>query len=97
MPLQLDENLTLIGVLSPDRFSHARKVHAIVKATRPYSWTAHFAPCGNARWYSGVDNLVRDGRIDTTGDVLDVTCKLCKKYLDKYLGKFDLSNPDWEV
>ena len=59
--------------------------------------TYHFSLCGQARWYASVDRMVRDGQIDRTGDVFHVDCKLCKKQLEKYLGSFDLSNPDWEV
>ena len=110
MPFYLEENLSFIGVLRPDN-SYARKVHAIVERERRpptfggsrtafiYSLPREYqyALCGSARWYTSVANLVRQGRITHTDDTSTVTCKLCKRILEKYLGKFDLSNPDWEI
>jgi hypothetical protein len=57
----------------------------------------HYALCGSARWYASVAQLVRDGQVDRIDDTNAVTCKHCKRILEKYLGKFDLNNPDWEV
>ncbi len=112
MPFYLEENLSFIGVLRPGN-SYARKVHAIVERERrpptfrggsgSSRFTFHlprefqYALCGSARWYTSISNLVRDGRITLTNDTSTVTCKHCKRILDKYLGKFDLSNPDWEI
>ena len=110
MPLYLEEGLSFIGVLHPG-ISFARKVHAIVERERRpptfggrrttfiYSLPREFqyALCGSARWYVSVSELVRQGRITHTDDTSAVTCKHCKRILEKYLGKFDLSNPAWEI
>jgi hypothetical protein len=117
MPIYLEENLNFIGVLRPNRYSTATKVHAIVERERtsqtsPFwrssggyytvrsaaaSSVLHYALCGSARWYASVAQLVRDGQIDRIDDTNVVTCKHCKRILEKYLGKFDLNNPDWEI
>ena len=111
MPFYLEDGLSFIGVLRPGAYDYSTKVHAIVererRPPRPYGSSSsifysmpreyHYALCGGARWYVSIANLVRDGRIDRTGDTNTVTCKLCKKQLEKYLGKFDLNNPDWEI
>jgi hypothetical protein len=112
MPVYLEENLNFIGVLRPTRFSAATKVHAIVERERAPQSTSggyytirtfavpraiHYALCGSARWYASIAQLVRDGQVDIIDDTNAVTCKHCKRILEKYLGKFDLNNPDWEI
>jgi hypothetical protein len=110
MPFYLEDGLSFIGVLHPGA-SYARKAHAIVeRERRPPTYGGRrtsfiyslpreyqYALCGGARWYTSVSNLVRDGRITRTEDISAVTCKHCKRVLEKYLGRFDLSNPDWEI
>lgn len=78
------------------RFSMTRAFYTAPRYSR-YSSTYVSALCGSARDYPTIQELLRDGEVDRTGDILEVTCKHCKRMLDKYLGSFDLNSPDWEV